>query len=45
MQTRIYQKKCVNGSEKSKDRRDAYSSLDLSIYAIKSPIQLMSQSL
>ncbi len=44
--------KGVNGSENSKGhqkhlktRRDAYSGLDLSIYVIKSPIQLVRQSL
>ncbi len=44
MQTRIYRKKCVNGSENPKGR-NAYSGLDLSIYVIKSPIHLVSQSL
>ncbi len=49
MQTRIYRKKCVNGSKNSKghqrnikkNRRDAYYGLDLSTYVIKSPIQLV----
>ncbi len=53
MQTRIYRKKYVNGSENSKGHqkikiktgRNAYSGLDLSIYIIKSPIQLVRQSL
>jgi hypothetical protein len=51
MQTLIYWKKYVNGSENSKEqnkiktRRDTYSGQDLSIYVIKSPIQLVRQSL
>jgi hypothetical protein len=52
-QTRIYRKKYVNGSANSKGhqkikiktRLNAYSGLDLSIYIIKSPIQLVRQSL
>jgi hypothetical protein len=54
-QTRINRNKYVNGSVKckfggtsknlcKKTKRDAYSGLDLSIYAIKSPIQLVRQS-
>ncbi len=51
-QTRIYQKKYVKGSvnwerhlKKLKTRRDAYLGLHLFIYVIKSPIQLVRQSL
>jgi hypothetical protein len=52
MQTRIYQKKYVNGSENSKGHKKqtikgcyTYTGLDLSIYVIKSPTQLVRQSL
>jgi hypothetical protein len=50
MQTRIYGKKYVNsgGTRKKyilKNRRDAYSDLDLYLYVIISPIQLARQSL
>jgi hypothetical protein len=54
MQTRIYRKKYViwlyrfgGTSKKMKEKtsRDVYSDLDQSIYVIKSPIQLVRQSL
>ncbi len=50
MQSRIYRKKYLNGSVNSeghlkKTRHDADSGLDVYIYVIKSPIQLVRQSL
>ncbi len=50
MQTRIYRKKYVNDSEnlkgkKNKTRRNTYSGVELTIYVIKCPIQLVRQSL
>ncbi len=48
MQTCIYWKKCVNGLENLKGEKKTchdYSGLDLSIYVIKSPIQLVRQFL
>jgi hypothetical protein len=52
LQTSIYWKKYVNGSENLKGHQknknttcDTYSDLDLSIYVIKNPIQLVRQSL